>query len=112
MLNDGLQADGSRSPMRVLSVVAVLLAVAISTSSFGQVQPAPSETNTPAIRVGTLADTVLKVRGKSVSIRQVGRDGNGLLVEWEYPDVTYLMGRRLQDGIEAYRVIKITPSRR
>lgn len=59
--------------------------------------------------VGTLADTVLELRGKASSVRQVGRDENGLLVEWRYPDVTYLMGRRLQGVIEAYRVIKITP---
>ena len=58
---------------------------------------------------GTLADTVLELRGKASSVRQVGRDENGLLVEWQYPDVTYLMGRRLQGGTEAYRVIKITP---
>lgn len=57
--------------------------------------------------VGTLADTVLGFRGKAMSTRQVGRDVNGLLVEWEYPDATYLMGRQVQDGVEAYRVIKI-----
>lgn len=62
-----------------------------------------------SVTVGTLADTVLEVRGKASSVRQVGRDENGLLVEWQYPDVTYLMGRRLQGGIEAYRVIKIMP---
>lgn len=59
--------------------------------------------------VGTLADTVLELRGKALSTRQVGRDGNGLLVEWEYPDATYLMGRQVQDGVEAYLVIKIKP---
>jgi hypothetical protein len=54
---------------------------------------------------------VLDIRGKAISTRQVGRDEHGLLVEWEYPDATYLMGRRVQGGIEAYRVIKITPRR-
>ncbi|NQV68848.1 MAG: hypothetical protein HQ498_02365 [Pseudohongiella sp.] len=68
---------------------------------------APSNPRT--IVVGTLADTVLEWRGKSLSTSQVGRDDQGLLVEWRYPDAIYLMGRRLQDGIEAYRVIKITP---
>ena len=63
------------------------------------------------VKIGTPADTVLELRGKGISSRQVGRDENGLLVEWEYPDVTYLMGRRVQNGIEAYRVIKITPRR-
>jgi hypothetical protein len=61
--------------------------------------------------VGTLADDVLKIRGKGLSSKQVGRDDQGLLVEWEYADVTYVMGRRVQGGIEAYRVIKITPRR-
>ena len=59
--------------------------------------------------VGSLADTVLELRGKSLSTRQVGSDRNGLLVEWEYPDAIYVMGRRLQDGIEAYRVVEIKP---
>jgi len=68
----------------------------------------PSKPRT--VVVGTLADTVLEWRGKSQSSTQVGRDDHGLLVEWRYPDATYLMGRRLQDGIEAYRVIKITPA--
>lgn len=61
------------------------------------------------VTIGMLADTVLEKRGKAISVRQVGSDENGLLVEWQYPDATYLMGRRLQGGIEAYRVIKITP---
>ncbi|OPY76988.1 MAG: hypothetical protein A4E64_01288 [Syntrophorhabdus sp. PtaU1.Bin058] len=61
------------------------------------------------VTTGALADTVLEMRGKAISVKQVGRDENGLLVEWQYPDATYLMGRRLQGGIEAYRVIKITP---
>ena len=59
--------------------------------------------------IGTLADTILELRGKAQSTRQVGRDANGLLVEWEYSDVTYLMGRLFLDGVEAYRVIKIKP---
>jgi len=61
------------------------------------------------IVVGTLADTVLDLRGKGLLTRRIGSDRNGLLVEWEYPDVIYVMGRRLQDGIEAYRVIEIKP---
>ena len=61
------------------------------------------------VTMGMLADTVLEIRGKGISAKKVGRDENGLLVEWQYPDATYLMGRRLQGTIEAYRVIKITP---
>jgi hypothetical protein len=75
--------------------------------------PSVRSSNTPSkprtVVVGTLADTVLEWRGKALSSTQVGRDKHGLLVEWRYPDTTYLMGRRLQGGIEAYRVIKITP---
>lgn len=62
-----------------------------------------------AVVVGTSADRVLALRGKALSTIQTGRDSNGLLVEWEYADATYLMGRSLQDGVEMYRVIKITP---
>jgi hypothetical protein len=78
------------------------------------INPAPPDSSSAApskqrtVVVGTLADTVLEWRGKSLSTTQVGRDGHGLLVEWRYPDAIYLMGRRLQGGIEAYRVIKIT----
>lgn len=60
--------------------------------------------------IGTLADTVLEMRGKTLATKQVGHDDQGLLVEWHYPDAIYLMARRLQGGIEAYRVIKITGS--
>lgn len=67
-----------------------------------------SETKTKqTVTIGMLADTVLERRGKAISVKQIGRDENGLLAEWQYPDATYLMGRRLQGGIEAYRVIKI-----
>ena len=78
--------------------------------------PAPSARSSTApskprtVVVGTLADTVLEWRGKALSSTQVGRDEHGLLIEWRYPDATYLMGRRLQRGVEAYRVIKITPA--
>ncbi|MFH0727989.1 MAG: hypothetical protein V2B19_16805 [Pseudomonadota bacterium] len=62
----------------------------------------------PQVTMGMIADTVLERRGKAISVKQIGSDEKGLLVEWQYPDATYLMGRRLQGGIEAYRVIKIT----
>jgi hypothetical protein len=68
-------------------------------------------TRSIGVKIGMPADKVLELRGKGISSRQVGRDENGLLVEWEYPDVTYLMGLRVQNGIEVYRVIKITPRR-
>ena len=96
--------------MNALSTIAVLAIALISAPAMGQ-GSISSPKKAPSIAVGTLADTVLKIRGKGLSSKQVGRDEHGLLVEWEYADVTYLMGRRLQGGIEAYRVIKITPRR-
>ncbi|MDE2387850.1 MAG: hypothetical protein KGN35_02005 [Betaproteobacteria bacterium] len=72
-------------------------------------QKKSSQDKSSKIVIGTLADTVLEIRGKGTSVKQVGRDNNGLLVEWHYPDVTYLMARRPQNGVEAYRIIKISP---
>lgn len=61
------------------------------------------------VQIGTPADSVLAWRGKATNSRQVGSDTQGLIVEWQYSDVVYLMGRRSQSGIEVYRVIKMTP---
>ena len=81
--------------------------VAYYTAKFNEYRGTPNEKI--KVSLGTLADLVLELRGKAISSQQVGSDEYGLLVEWEYPDVTYLMGRRVQDGVDAYRVIKITP---
>ena len=81
-------------------------ALAVPTPALTQSTSANAKAPSPVV-VGTLADTVLELRGKVLSAKQVGHDGNGLLVEWEYPDAIYLMGRQVQDGVEAYRVIKI-----
>ena len=81
--------------------------VAHYTAKFNEYRDTPTEKT--KVSLGTLADKVLELRGKAISSQQVGSDEYGLLVEWEYPDVTYLMGRRVQDGVDAYRVIKITP---
>jgi hypothetical protein len=94
--------------MKLASTIAVLTALLFPISAMGQGSSAPGSQAT-SVTIGTLADMVLALRGKSISTRQVGRDEYGLLVEWEYPDAIYLMGRRVQGGIEAYRVIKITP---
>jgi hypothetical protein len=84
--------------------------VALAAPPSGLTQSASVNAKKPSpVAVGNLADTVLELRGKALSTRRVGRDGGGLLVEWEYPDATYLMGRQVQDGVEAYRVIKIKP---
>jgi hypothetical protein len=61
--------------------------------------------------IGTPADSVLEWRGKPLAISQVGTDDDGLLVEWQYSDQTYLMGRRSVGGVEVYRVIKVTTRR-
>lgn len=88
----------------------VFARVSLSGEVLEILQDAPDNIARPSVIViGTLADTVLELRGKSDLTRQVGNDANGLLVEWQYLDLTYLMARRLQDGIEAYRVIKIDP---
>ncbi|WP_141508195.1 hypothetical protein [Ramlibacter sp. WS9] len=84
------------------------IALAVASPALSQSTSVNANGSSPVV-VGTLADTVLGFRGRAMSTRQVGSDRNGLLVEWEYPDATYLMGRQGQDGVEAYRVIKIKP---
>ena len=96
--------------MKFALTIAVLIALVFPITAMGQGSSTPSSKAT-SVAIGTLADTVLDLRGKAISTRQVGRDEHGLLVEWEYPDAIYLMGRRVQGGIEAYRAIKITPRR-
>lgn len=83
-----------------------------STASAAQ-EPAstsPTLSTLAGISLGTPADTVLARRGKGTSSQKVGSDADGLLVEWQYPDGIYLMGRREVDGISAYRVIAIRGS--
>ena len=60
------------------------------------------------MNIGTPSDTVAAERGKATELQVLGQDEMGQIVEWTYPDTTYLMGRRLLNGIEAYRVIKVT----
>lgn len=84
------------------------LILVIDISALAQITSINAKKPSPVV-VGDLADTVLELRGKPLSIKQVGRDWNGLLVEWEYQDAIYVLGRRLQDDIEAYRVVEITP---
>jgi hypothetical protein len=63
------------------------------------------------INIGTPADSILAWRGRAIAVRQTGQDEQGLLVEWRYPNAVYLLGRRVQDGVEAYRVIKVTTTK-
>jgi hypothetical protein len=72
----------------------------------------PPVASTPAapderIRVGTPADTVLAMRGAADGEQIVGSDANGSIVEWKYADVTYVMKRWAENGVECYRVAEI-----
>lgn len=103
---------GAKKPANKKSGCLLLIVGFLSIGFLAQVL-APSSLSKQSVQSsgvtnGMLADSVLEKRGKADSIKQTGQDDNGLLVEWQYPDETYLMARRLQDGIEAYRVIKIT----
>ncbi len=62
-----------------------------------------------AVSLGMSADDVLARKGKAATVAKIGNDQNGLIVEWQYQDATYLLARREKSGVEAYRVIKITP---
>jgi hypothetical protein len=80
----------------------------------GKASPASSEefaSPSGRVSIGTPADSILAWLGKAVAVRQTGQDGQGLLVEWKYPNAVYLLGRRSQSGVDAYRVIKVTPTR-
>lgn len=60
--------------------------------------------------VGRSGEEVLVRLGEARSTSIVGRDANGLLVEWRYSRFTLLMARREQNGQETYRVVKATPN--
>jgi len=60
------------------------------------------------IVIGTPADDVVTIRGKSPYPTEVmGKDENGLIVEWEYPDGIYVMRRWTINGITCYRVAEM-----
>ena len=59
------------------------------------------------IYVGMPADDVHDILGKGTGTRVVGRDANGLIVEWYYPDAIYTMKLWTEDGITCYRVASI-----
>ena len=64
-------------------------------------QPSP-------IKVGIRADELLKMRGRSEDFvirdqKVVGKDENGLIVEWHYQDCTVTLGH---DG-KMYRVREV-----
>lgn len=60
------------------------------------------------IVIGTSADDVLKIRGKSPHpVEKVGKDINGLIVEWKYPDGTYVFRIWTINGVSCYRVTEM-----
>ena len=60
------------------------------------------------IVIGTPADDVLAIRGKSpYPTKVVGEDANGLIVEWKYPDGIYIMRRSTIGGVTCYRVAEM-----
>lgn len=60
------------------------------------------------IVIGTPADDVLAIRGRSsYPTKIIGEDSNGLIVEWKYPDGVYVMRRSTVNGITCYRVAKM-----
>ncbi len=100
--------------MRKLIVASLLVVACGSGSDDRNTTPPAAATqalNRPStlsgISIGTPADTVLARRGKALDVVQVGSDQYGLNVEWRYSDGAYVMGRREQNGITAYRVIAI-----
>jgi hypothetical protein len=137
MVEPGKQSPVSKAAVRLFVAAVVVIVVIVLWNSLGkQRQPetvtfypspypmsAPSQATpspykpTPkpkpdkyGITIGTTADDVLAKRGKADQITQMGRDEQGLLVLWEYPEITYVMGHRESEGISAYRVIEIRPA--
>lgn len=108
------QTNGDDGPIRIWSAAGyseVNQVPELEGVSSKAASPASQPVSGAAQRVvlGTLADSVLEWRGRAIGTRQIGKDKEGLLVEWEYPDAVYVMGRRLSAGVEAYRVVKIMP---
>ena len=61
------------------------------------------------VRIGTPSDDVLQLWGKGTTVRQLGTDSQGLVVEWVYPEVTLVMKLREVGGVTRYRVAEIHP---
>ena len=60
------------------------------------------------IVIGTPADDVTAIRGRPpYPTEVVGKDSNGLIIEWEYSDGIYVMRRWTIDGGTCYRVAEM-----
>jgi hypothetical protein len=137
MVELGKQSPVSKAAVRLFVAAVVVIVVIVLWNWLGKQRqpetvtfyPSPYPTSTPSqatpspykptpkpkpdkygITIGTTADDVLAKRGKADQITQMGRDEQGLLVLWEYPEITYVMGHREREGISAYRVIEIRPA--
>lgn len=108
----------SQKKSNLFLVITVVIGIAIFgcgclllTSSLPSISPSPEPTSivvdSYGVKIGMLADEVLKIRGKAVETVNLGEDSYGLIVEWVYPDAVYTMKRRELDGVTAYRVQKI-----
>lgn len=53
------------------------------------------------------ADSVLSKRGKASHIETIGRDPQGLVVEYWYDDCIFTLKRRELAGVEAYRITDV-----
>lgn len=61
------------------------------------------------VQVGTPTDDVLALWGAPLRVKRVGRDDEGLIVEWGYPDVELIIRRWETAGVYCYRVAEIRP---
>ena len=86
------------------TIAIILLVVSVNAAGQGQVNSQKS-----VVVLGMSADEVLAKKGKASTVTKIGSDQNGLIVEWQYQDAIYLLARREKSGVEAYRIIKITP---
>lgn len=84
----------------------------LSDPQSGEHSTTKARSSSPRIGIGTLADSILRYRGRATAVTQRGSDAQGLVVAWTYPDAVYLLGRRESHGVTAYRVIAVERSSR
>lgn len=58
------------------------------------------------LSLGMWADTVLDICGKPHNIVILGRDDDGMVVEWIYPGFKLTIARAKNDDVEVYAVQK------
>ncbi|MFH1336534.1 MAG: hypothetical protein ABII96_08450 [Candidatus Zixiibacteriota bacterium] len=96
-------SDKSSVPINTDSVSEVTSSIPIETSVYET--GFERKSREMGIIIGTPADDVLAIRGKPPYPSEVvGKDINGLIIEWEYPDGIYVLRRWTVNGITCYRV--------